>query len=275
MKSDAVVKFNPADKTVVLHGDKNGVGIVNRRELTDEQLRENDLTLQLCARVMGWEWADNTLELMDRKFQQEVKQMRLDFETRWDGVKITDEMRVRKRVEGAELARLENLPADEREKRTRESVREYARVRNYAPQTVLKRVCVAEFFPIERRDKRSTYSHHEEVWACGVFAIDEACAWLDRAVKGDGEGRSWSVARLRLEITASRAAKKDEPDDDGPLLLGLPKEASQFNAWAAGHWADFVDVEAEDAATWLADFAAAIRLIDHLRSRAQAAQLSA
>lgn len=228
-------ELEPVGRTIIIAGGTEGVGLIGRKELTDEQLLQNDLTFQRCGKLLGWEWADNIAEMMDRKLAEQAKQLRIDFETQ-----------------------------DEREKRTRAKVAEYAQVRGLAAHTVLIRVCVAEFFPIEKRRMKLDFSHHIEVWSAGL-EIDEACKWLERAERGKGEER-WTVAELRAELKKASNGANEEPslEDD------VPRDVSRFERWAAMSWSKLKGIEPLDAIRLLSELAHASRVIDHLRQVAGA-----
>jgi len=225
-------ELEPIGRTIMLCGKTDGVGLIDRAKLTDEQLLQNDLTFQRCGKLLGWEWADNIAEMMDRKLREQARQLRIDFET-----------------------------DEDRAKRNRQNVREYAEVRGLAAQTVLVRVCVADMFPINARSAKLEFSHHIEVWAAGMVG-SAAHEWLAKAEVGNGNGKRWSVAELRGELNKARFKSND---DDPAIEDDVPRDLSRFERWAAVNWTTLKTIKPLDAVRMLSDMPCAVRVVDHLR----------
>jgi hypothetical protein len=160
---------------VQLHGVGEGVGLVKRRELTEVELLENDRRFMAWGAALGWKWADNMGEMIDRELDREARQMEL----------------------GVELPR-------ERWLRTRRAVRRYAEGRGIKLSGALLRVGTANFFPMEARRAELSIDHHTEVWARG-FDLAASVEWLEKAVQG-----KWTPKELRGEIRRVRAQVRGE-----------------------------------------------------------------
>jgi hypothetical protein len=220
--------LEPIGRTILLHGCTEGVGIVDRVNLTPEQLVENDYLFQRCGKLLGWEWADNTAEMMDREMRSQARQLKMDFET-----------------------------AEDRASRSERNVRKYAEARGLEAHTMLVRVCVADFFPLLHRRNKLSFTHHIEVWRVGM-TLEEACAWLERA-----EREKMSVSQLRAAIKTSKPTPEvPEPDIDDDI----PSIVSDFECWAATSWSDMQKITPMEAFRLLAEMQTAVRLVDHLRS---------
>lgn len=224
-------ELEPIGRSIVLAGKTTGVGIANRHDLTDAELADNDRVFQRCSRVLGWEWADNTLEMMDRLATAQVTQGRLVFDT-----------------------------PEEKMARTKENVRGYAVARGLEPYTMQVRVLVADFYPHAQRRAALSFHHHVEAWRLGCN-LQKATAFLARA-----EAEQWSVSQLRAAIRQSSALPEVKEPEIGDEL---PRELSQFESWAAERWTDYQKVAPLDAIRILGELTNAVRLVDHLRATAE------